>query len=105
MYIRQAIIDDASDQSAIHTYTYIYTFADIYIHMYIRQAIIDDASDQSALAKDLRLMLKLTQMLRAKRVARGALSLASPEVCVCVCARTSAYTYIHAYICIMKVLR
>ncbi len=44
------------------------------------QAIIDDAEDQSALAKDLRLMLKLTQMLRAKRVARGALSLASPEV-------------------------
>jgi exosome complex exonuclease DIS3/RRP44 len=44
------------------------------------QAIIDDASDASPLAQDLRLMLSITQKLRAKRVERGALSLASPEV-------------------------
>ena len=44
------------------------------------QAIIDDAADTSPLAMDLRVMLKLTQRLRAARVARGALSLASPEV-------------------------
>ena len=44
------------------------------------QGIIDDAADTSPLAMDLRMMLKLTQRLRAARVARGALSLASPEV-------------------------
>ena len=81
----QAIID-----LHIHIHTYIHL--QIYTYIYIRQAIIDDASDQSPLAKDLRLMLKLTQMLRAKRVARGALSLASPEVCA------RAHTHPHPHI-------
>jgi len=44
------------------------------------QARIDDSKDQSEIARSIRNLLKLTQKIRANRVAAGALELASQEV-------------------------
>lgn len=46
----------------------------------LAQEMIDDENDKSELARDLRLMMKMTKKLKQKRVDNGALSLASNEV-------------------------
>jgi len=51
------------------------------------QLCIDDASDQSEMAQGLRALNKFGKLLRGKRIDKGALMLASPEVREAQCRR------------------